>query len=226
MLNLVLAQAFQFDLECVVRLAIATGMGATIGLERERKKQPAGFRTHTIICVATTLIMILSHKIAGDRFDPGRIAAQVVSGIGFLGAGAIMRMGPNVKGLTTAATIWTVAALGLAIGAGLYFEAVVVWAILFAALYLFSKFEKRFLATKAGENTLSVSAMDTPGVVGRLTEVLDQYQAKMISIAINRNAAEGKIEIITQLVIPKETNLQVIVAGLQEVPGMQEIEFH
>ena len=109
----------------LLRLCLSLIAGGLIGFERESRRQPAGLRTHILISVGSTLLMLLSIYIPQHYFDmksgdPGRIAAQVVSGIGFLGAGAIIKLGNNVKGLTTAASIWVVAGIGLALGAGLY----------------------------------------------------------------------------------------------------------
>ncbi|MFA8436708.1 MAG: MgtC/SapB family protein [Marinifilaceae bacterium] len=117
------------------RLLISFVVGAIVGFEREHHKQPAGLRTHILICMGSTLIMLLSIFIPQtfqnfQNGDPGRIAAQVVSGIGFLGAGAIMKFGVNVRGLTTAASIWVMAAMGLAIGAGMY------WGVLAGTLLI------------------------------------------------------------------------------------------
>ena len=89
-----------------------------IGLERTLHGRPAGFRTHVLVCVGSAVYMIVSVAVAGDRFDPGRIAAQVASGMGFLGAGTIIKQGSLVRGLTTAASLWAVAAIGLAVGYG------------------------------------------------------------------------------------------------------------
>ena len=108
-----------------LRLIISLILGGLIGLERESRRQQAGLRTHILICVGSTLLMLLSIYIPQtfSKFsngDPGRIAAQVITGIGFLGGGAIFKLGSNVRGLTTAASIWAVAAVGLTVGAGLY----------------------------------------------------------------------------------------------------------
>jgi len=89
-----------------LRLLAAFVLGGVIGLERERRDRPAGLRTHILVTVGAALVMMLSRLVAGEDFDPGRIAAGVVTGIGFLGAGTIIRSGPDVHGLTTAATIW------------------------------------------------------------------------------------------------------------------------
>src|SRR3984885_6653272 len=116
--------------ETLIRLIIAASLGSLIGFERERLLWAAGIRTHMLVCVGSCLIMIVSQygfsNILTEKnvvLDPSRIAAQVVSGIGFLGAGAILARGEIVKGLTTAASIWTVAAVGLAVGGGLYLAA-------------------------------------------------------------------------------------------------------
>jgi len=119
------------NVEVLLRLAAAAALGSMVGFERERLLWAAGIRTHMLVCVGSCLIMIVSaYGFAGvlDQehtvLDPSRVAAQVVSGIGFLGAGSILARGEIIKGLTTAASIWTVAAIGLAIGGGLYFAGV------------------------------------------------------------------------------------------------------
>jgi putative Mg2+ transporter-C (MgtC) family protein len=98
-------------------LLLATLLGGLVGWERERRNRPAGLRTHILVCMGSALITLVSAHVAGARADPGRIAAQIVSGIGFLGAGTIMRQGNVVRGLTTAASLWTVAGIGMAVAA-------------------------------------------------------------------------------------------------------------
>jgi putative Mg2+ transporter-C (MgtC) family protein len=98
------------------KLLVATFCGGVVGYERERYDHPAGFRTHVLVCVGSAVYMMVSVSVAGDQFDPGRIAAQVASGIGFLGAGTIIKQGSIVRGLTTAASLWAVAGIGLAAG--------------------------------------------------------------------------------------------------------------
>jgi putative Mg2+ transporter-C (MgtC) family protein len=120
--------------EVFLRLALAAVLGATIGFERELREREAGLRTHLLVCLGSALFTIISaygfHEFltSGDavvRADPTRIAAQIVTGIGFLGAGAIIRQGISVRGLTTAATLWVAAAIGMAAGAGYYPGAVI-----------------------------------------------------------------------------------------------------
>ena len=111
--------------ELLLRLALAAGLGGAIGLERELREREAGLRTHTLVSLGAALFTIAGaygFRDFHNSFDPTRIAAQIVTGIGFLGAGAIIRQGLSVRGLTTAATLWVVAAIGLATGAGLLVE--------------------------------------------------------------------------------------------------------
>jgi putative Mg2+ transporter-C (MgtC) family protein len=128
--------AVPLELEMVLRLLLAATLGAVIGYERERAGKPAGLRTHVLICTGAALFTIAGiFGFTGS--DPARIAAGVVTGIGFLGAGAILhRRGEIVAGLTTAATIWAVAAIGLAAGAGLYLVSAVATAIVLIVLVL------------------------------------------------------------------------------------------
>ncbi len=127
--------------EIILRLFLAAILGGTIGLDRERLEWVAGLRTHMLVCLGSALIMIVSaygfnEVISAYRIvlDPSRVAAQVVSGIGFLGAGSILLRGNTVRGMTTAASIWAVAALGLAAGGGLYFAAGVATIIILVIL--------------------------------------------------------------------------------------------
>jgi putative Mg2+ transporter-C (MgtC) family protein len=124
------------ELEMVLRLLLAAVLGAAIGYQRERAKKPAGLRTHILICIGSALFTIASIYGFGVGADPSRLAAGIVTGIGFLGAGAIIRNREHVSGLTTAATIWAVAAIGLTAGAGLYLFSVVTTAIVAIVLFL------------------------------------------------------------------------------------------
>ena len=125
------------EVEMILRLLLAVALGAIIGYQRERAGKPAGLRTHILICVGAALFTVASVYGFGAFGDPARVAAGVVAGIGFIGAGAIMRTGEGfVGGLTTAATIWAVAAIGLAAGDGLYIVSTVVTAIVLIVLLL------------------------------------------------------------------------------------------
>jgi len=128
----------------VWRLVLAAGLGAAIGLEREYRQKPAGLRTNILIAVGSALFTIMSLAMTGRDGDPGRIAAQVVTGIGFLGGGAIMRNRDTVHGMTTAATIWVVAAIGLAAGSGQYSLATFTTALTLIVLVVLPPIEIHF----------------------------------------------------------------------------------
>ena len=137
------------DQQMIARLFLAMLFGGLIGLEREIHGKMAGFRTHALVSIGSALIMMVSidifeayHDVA--PVDPSRIAAQVVSGIGFLGAGAIIRFSAGIKGLTTAAGLWVVAGIGLACGAGFFKPAFVTTLFVLVILVLFSKLGRRF----------------------------------------------------------------------------------
>jgi putative Mg2+ transporter-C (MgtC) family protein len=143
------------NVELILRLLLAAVLGSVIGFERERLSWAAGLRTHMLVCVGSALIMIVSAFGFADVLgkpqvvlDPSRIAAQVVSGIGFLGAGSILMRGEIVRGLTTAASLWSVAAVGLAVGGGLYVAAVAATVIVLVILAGIKPLERRFITVK------------------------------------------------------------------------------
>ncbi|MBT2794055.1 MgtC/SapB family protein [Paraburkholderia strydomiana] len=143
------------NLELVSRLVLASALGSVIGFERERLSWAAGLRTHMLVCVGSALIMIVSaygfaEVLTGEHvvLDPSRMAAQVVSGIGFLGAGSILLRGEIVRGLTTAASLWSVAAIGLAVGGGLYTASIAATIIILIILAGIKPLERRFITVK------------------------------------------------------------------------------
>lgn len=137
-----------FDASDLIKIGVAMAVGAAIGAEREYRDKSAGFRTLVLICVGSCLFTMLSIDIGGADRNAARIAAQIVSGIGFLGAGVIMREGGTVTGLTTAAMIWLTAALGMGIGAGRYLVSLVGGAAVLLVLWLFPLIESRIDALR------------------------------------------------------------------------------
>lgn len=129
------------ELEPLVRIAVSVAVGGAVGAEREYRDKAAGFRTLIFICVGACLFTIFSERIGISR-DTARIAAQIVSGVGFLGGGAILREGTSVRGLTTAATIWLTAALGMGVGAGYYAITLPAAGLVLAVLWLFPLVEQ------------------------------------------------------------------------------------
>jgi putative Mg2+ transporter-C (MgtC) family protein len=136
-----------FTPENVIKIFVALGLGALIGFERELKRRPAGLRTHMLVSLGATIFTIVSLSF---NLDPARVAAGIVAGIGFLGAGSIIAAGGHVKGITSAATLWVVAGIGLCVGIGYYAIAIIAGFSVFAVLQL-SKIEKRFLSKEGIE---------------------------------------------------------------------------
>jgi putative Mg2+ transporter-C (MgtC) family protein len=130
--------------DLVLRLLLAAGLGGAIGIERELRRKPAGLRTNILIALGAALFTVMSIQLGLAGGTPDRIAAQIVSGIGFLGAGAILRSGHNIQGMTTAATIWVNAAIGIAAGAGEYAMAAIATLITLVVLALLAPFEAYF----------------------------------------------------------------------------------
>jgi putative Mg2+ transporter-C (MgtC) family protein len=133
------------EINLAIRLAIGLVLGAAIGFERELQRQPAGFRTHSLVALGATLFTVVSGYGfgGGDNIDPTRIAAQIVTGIGFIGAGTILQYRGHVRGLTTAASLWAVAAIGMAAGAGLFIVALVGTGLILVILRIFDWVEDR-----------------------------------------------------------------------------------
>lgn len=134
-----------FDFEIILQLLLAAGLGLVLGIEREYVGKPAGMRTYSLVTLGATIFTIISKygfsDVAAGDFDPSRVAAQIVTGIGFLGAGVIIFRGVKVEGLTTAAGLWVAAAIGMGVGAGMYALAVVAAVIAFTVMVLLRKFD-------------------------------------------------------------------------------------
>lgn len=134
--------SLEVQLELALRLTVGLILGAVIGFEREMHRQPAGFRTHSLVALGAALFAIISgYGYAGDNADPTRITAQIVSGIGFLGAGTILQFRGHIRGLTTAASLWSVAAVGAATGTGLYVIAVLGTVLIIVILAILDRVE-------------------------------------------------------------------------------------
>jgi len=177
-------EGYPFPLwEGLLRILLSLVLGALIGLERERRRQPAGFRTHTVLAVGSALLSMVSvyipYAYGSFNVDPSRIASQVVSGIGFLGAGAILRMGVSVKGLTTAASLWTTAGIGLATGAGMYVLSFFSTLVILMVLSLMSRIEREFISRK-GEKLLRITVRGGAKEVERVMSLLGEGTIRKI----------------------------------------------
>ena len=133
------------EIDIIIRLCLAFVAGGVIGMERSSRRQVAGLRTHILICLGASCLMLLSIWLPQQlgAGDPGRIAAQVVAGMGFLGAGAIIKLGNSIRGLTTAASLWLTAAVGLTIGAGMFLAALTVIILALVTLILMHRLERK-----------------------------------------------------------------------------------
>lgn len=185
----------------LLRLVLASVLGAVIGLERERKNWSAGMRTHMMVCLGAALTIIVSsygfYDVIGDHItlDPARIAAQVISGIGFLGAGIIMFLKPGfIRGLTTASGLWTVAAIGLAAGAGMYIAAIAATVIAFIILLILQPFEKRF-ARKFKQHIIRISLNKDSDPYAVIDKIMIQAEHQINTFSFNRSIDGYLIEI-------------------------------
>jgi|SRR5690554_4565498 len=206
------------------RLIIAALMGAFIGLEREAHGRPAGLRTHTLVALGSCLIMLISIYAFQDSptRDPARLAAQVVSGIGFLGAGTILREGASIRGLTTAATLWVVAGIGLAIGSGFYLGGIITTLVSVFTLVFLNNIEKKYIDSKL----IKVKAVmeDKPGQLADFCRVFAErgLNIKNVDLSVDENHEKAVITVYLKgHNIPKEQILE----ELTSLPGMKNIKW-
>jgi putative Mg2+ transporter-C (MgtC) family protein len=180
---------FQFDL--VVRLVVAAILGAVVGLEREVHDHPAGMRTHLLVSVGSATFTVLSIvAFPGTGSDPGRVAAQIVSGIGFLGAGAILKYGASVRGLTTAASLWAVAAVGMAAGAGAWVVAVAATVIVLISLSPLHFVENRLVGNEGGRLRVRIDVAGE-GALGRVLRAVAERDEQVRHLASSRMPEGG-----------------------------------
>lgn len=179
----------------LIKLGLAILLGGAIGLEREFGHKPAGLRTNILICLGSTMMMSLSGLLlrgpAAQLFDPLRVAAGVITGMGFIGAGAVIRASGHVHGLTTAATVWVVTGLGLVIGAGYYRIAVVFAAVVVASLILFRKIEQ-VLPRKIGFQYV-LEAPDRPGLLGEISAAARAGGIHLDDVVLKRAGAAAVV---------------------------------
>lgn len=172
------------DGEMVLRLIISAMAGGIVGMEREANNRPAGLRTHVLVTLGSTLIMLISmYGFQGLGGDPARLAAQVVSGIGFLGAGTILRKGDNIRGLTTAASIWVCGGIGLAIGNGYYLAGLATSIIVLLTLKNMGFVQKKVL--KSQNKLLIVHCKERVGLIGDIGQVLGKNNINIKYIKVN-----------------------------------------
>ncbi len=209
-----------------IRLILAALIGGLIGIEREASNRPAGFRTHILVSVGSTLMMLVSINGATDGADSTRIAAQVVSGIGFLGAGTILRNGNTIKGLTTAASLWVCAGIGLAIGQGFYFAGIVTSIIALLSLMYLGKLEKTILSD--AYNQLTIISRERNGLIGEIGTVLGKNNITIKNIEISEikklESGDSIIEINLSIKRPVGSDDFEFVQMLSLIDGINSVE--
>lgn len=193
----------------VVGLGLAALLGGVIGLERDVHGQSAGLRTHMVLSVGSALAaevsILYSTALVPGGGDPGRIVAQVVSGLGFLGAGAIVRYGSSVKGLTTAASLWTTAIIGIACGSGFGPLATVAALVTLGTLWIVGNFEHRFLSTHH-THTIEFNLVDRPGIVRDLRASVEGMGVRVVSTSASVANGPG---ICVSMVVHKPDDLTI-----------------
>ena len=210
-------------LQAAIRMVIAMLLGGVIGYNRELDSQPAGLRTHMILVGGACLAMILSVNLGiAAHSDPARLAAQVIPGIGFLCAGTILRYGLNIRGLTSASTIWSMAIVGLAVGYGQIWISVVTTALVLVALTLVNAIEKKFVPTKT-MHMITIDAIDKPGVVEAIRAELNQISDKTRTFDLRKSLKEGHIRIRITAITGKEDTMESFAACLSAVKGVRSL---
>src|SRR6202522_246530 len=167
----------------LVRLLLAAVLGGIIGLERQLRHRPAGLRTNMFICFGAAMFTVLSRQLAGVESDSARIAAQIIPGIGFIGAGSILHAKASVSGLTTAATLFVVAGVGMAAGGGLYLTACFATVIILVSLVLLGRIEAMF-SLKTFATSYEVTGRNVDGMLCEVNRLLDSEQLSMQSVHV------------------------------------------
>lgn len=211
----------------VLRLILAAICGGILGLERERKKRPAGLRTYILVCVGAALVMLTNQYIFeeyGRVGDPTRMAAQVISGIGFLGAGTIIVTSRSrVKGLTTAAGLWAAACMGLAIGSGFYLGAVTACLIIFMTASLLRQLDYK-MGKKSKEMTLYVE-LNAVLMLGEFVRRLKDMGIKVVDMDIHKEAVvTGQVAVSVSLHLDKRGSHEDIIAEIGKMEGLTFVE--
>ncbi len=219
------------SIEIILRIFISAAIGGLIGIEREVHNRPAGLRTHVLVTVGSSLIMLISidgfNSLGPEGLgDPARLAAQVVSGIGFLGAGTIMKTGNTINGLTTAASLWVSAGIGLGIGAGYYLASVATGAIVLLTLMSLGSLEKKVLKRKYTK--FEIVSSNRPGIIGQIGVAFGNHNISIKDIAIvsNEDSDEdenGIMEIRFTVKTPSSYDSYSLYKELYNISGMVSI---
>lgn len=219
--------------EVLERLLLATLLGGVIGIERERREWAAGLRTHMLVCLGAALAIIVSAfgfadvlQTKGVILDPSRIAAQVISGIGFLGAGTILFLQREqvIRGLTTAAGLWAVAAIGLAAGSGMYVAAVLATVVVSLIMAGLKPLERRFFNHHAGPPRMLLSLSDEAELAPVRAEVARQGLLLRKMVLHQDDAGDDRLELLFGPGV-SEADMARLADGLRKLPGLVSISF-
>ena len=221
----------EFNTDMIVRLLLASLLGGLIGLERELHGRPAGFRTHLLVSLGSCLFVVTSiefYRLYGNfsgvgpvGVDPARVAAQVVTGIGFLGAGAIIREGSSIRGLTTAACLWIAAAIGLSCGAGLFVVPLVVTTISLATLLLLKRVEG--VLNRDTYNSVKVWSDDVAGQLERIEQILKAGELEILDLDVEKDIDSSRIYFKFQVKFSKRRTKSDIVNSLVAIDGVRKV---
>ena len=205
----------------IVRLVLAAFLGGLIGLEREMKRKPAGLRTNMFICFGSAMFTLMSVELAGEfTGDHTRIAAQIIPGIGFIGAGSILHSRGSVTGLTTAATLFVVASVGMAVGGGLYLTGVFATLVILVALSLLGWMEARF-SLKPLAMIYQVFGENAEDLLSGVNQVLDEERHTMETVQVGRSNAHVRVQF---KVDATQKEHESILRKLRQLPMANRIE--
>ena len=213
-------------LTMILKLLLAGVLGGLIGFEREAHGRPAGLRTHILVSLGSALFTIVSLSYSGERSDPSRIASQIVTGIGFLGAGTIIRQGSIVRGLTTAASLWTTAAIGMAVGTGggnLTYLAIVASLIVFVTLSVLNRIE-HVMISKRETRDLVVTLMNGRAGIAAVLEVFTSQNITVQGVS-SEEEEPGVIKAQLQVKLSATENLSALNAELTNLPMVRSFEW-
>jgi putative Mg2+ transporter-C (MgtC) family protein len=206
--------------ETVARLLLAFILGGLVGWERESVDKPAGFRTHILVCVGAALFALVSREgFFGSGADPARVASNIVVGIGFLGAGTIWRTGGGVQGLTTAASLWTVAAIGTAVGIGYYSGGIGATVIVIGVLTFMKTIERRL--PRRGLGRCVVLMADVPGQLGKIGTALGALGVNIDRVEFTEKI-DHKVLLDMQLRLPAGVARDEVLVVVGEIQGVDE----
>lgn len=209
--------------EAALRLLLAMALGGVIGWQREATEKPAGFRTHILVCLGAALFTLISAVgFFGSGADPARVASNIVVGIGFLGAGTIWRTGASVQGLTTAANLWTVAAIGTAAGIGYYFGAVLTAIIVLGVLTLFKGLEA--IIPRRGTGHLIMITSDRPGQLGRIGTALGSLGVNIEHVEVSERR-DSRVVLQMTVRLPARMSRHDVLVAVGDLEGVDEVRW-